>query len=339
MKKRIKKEWDRIAKPLNSMGKFEDYIAQIGQIQNTMVPRLDKSALLVFCADNGIVEEGISQSSQEVTRICAENIAAYKSVVGILCQKMHCDCKVYDVGIAYDQALSNVMDCKIQKGTNNFLQREAMKQEDVEACIQLGKTIVKTCKQEGYTILCVGEMGIGNTTTSSAVAASLLQVEPKLVTGRGAGLDTASLCKKVSVIEQAIEKYNLYHQDVYTILRSVGGFDIACMVGVYLGAYEESVPVILDGAISLVAALAASKINPNVMDVCIPSHKSKEPLCTFVCETLEIDPVIDGQMALGEGSGALLMLELLQTAFDVYKKALRFETSGVEQYEHFEENV
>lgn len=322
IKRIIKSNWDKIAKPLDSLGKFEEVIARLGAIQGEVCPRAEKTAALILCGDNGIVEEGISQSDQSVTRICAENIAAGKTVAGIMARQAGAQIIVVDMGMA-------------PYGTKNFLKEPAMSHEAMECAVQKGTDLVLECKNKGFDVLCIGEMGIGNTTTSAAVAAALLGVRAAEVTGRGAGLDDKKLEKKISVVQQAIDKYGLYEADALTVLQIVGGFDIAGMVGVYLGAKKYGLPVILDGAISMVAALVASKIDSNVTDYLISSHISREPLAQKIVQLLELNPVLDADMALGEGTGALLMLGLVKTVIKVYEESVPFDESRVEQYKRY----
>jgi len=328
----IKRGWDSIAKPLESLGRLETLVAKLGAAQNKEHPAVGKSALFVLCADNGIVEEGVSQSAQAVTRVCAENIAAGKTTVGIMAAQTDTEIIAVDMGIACSESILGVLCRKIRPGTRNFAKEPAMTKEEVEQAVQTGVSLVEECQKRGVDVICIGEMGIGNTTTSAAVAASLLKYPAKTVVGRGAGLSEAGLARKKEVVQNAIDSYGLYDASAFDVLRSVGGYDIAGMVGVYEGARRYGVPVILDGAISLVAALVAERMNPGVMRYLLPSHKSREPLSALVCDALGIEPVLDANMALGEGTGALLMLGVLKTAVAVYEKSLRFSESGVAQY-------
>lgn len=333
--KTIKENWDRIAKPLDSLGKLEDLIARLGAIQKQELPSLTRTAVIIFSADNGIVEEGISQSDQSVTRICAENIAAEKTTVGIMAKQTGTEVYVYDVGINTDEELPGVINRKINRGTKNFLKEKAMSKEELDKAISFGIELAHEYKEKKYDAVCVGEMGIGNTTTSAAIASSLLKVEAEKVTGRGAGLSDSGLLKKIQVIDTAVKKYSLSDADAETVLQTAGGFDIACMCGLYIGAKQCGLPVILDGAISMVAALAAEKIDPGVIDFLLPSHKSREPLVERLCDVLKLSPVLDADMALGEGTGAVLMLGVLKTALAVYEDSVTFSNSRVAQYTRF----
>ena len=329
----IKENWDCISKPLDSMGRFEELTAKLGVIQNSIYPKLDKVALLVLCADNGVVEEGVSQSGQEVTAICARNIAEGNTSAGVMAKALGIDVLAVDMGIAVTEEIPDVLDRKIRAGTRNFAKEAAMTWGECQSAIQTGISLAEECKKK-YDAVCIGEMGIGNTTTSAAVAAGLLGLSAEEVCGRGAGLSDQGLQRKICVVDAAIKKYDLYNKSAHEVLECVGGFDIAGMVGVYLGAKKVGLPVILDGAISLTAALAAVKMEEDAGHYLIPSHRSREPLAEKICAELGADfsPVIDGAMALGEGSGAVMMTGLLRTALEVYNKALRFGDSGVGQY-------
>lgn len=331
----IKSNWDSIAKPLDSLGKLECIISKIGAVQGTVHPQVDKSAVLILCSDNGIVEEKVSQSDQSVTAICAENIAGGKTTVGIMAEQSGTELLTVDLGIARADNLPDVINKKIRYGTRNFIKEPAMSRDEVLKAIETGKELVRECKRKGFNILCIGEMGIGNTTTSAAIAASLFKCSAELVTGRGAGLNDAGLERKISVINEAVAKYNLFNVDVLSVLQTVGGYDIAGMVGVYIASKECKLPIVLDGAISMVAALVAERLEPGTKDFLIPSHKSREPLVVKVMQELELDPVIDGNMALGEGTGAVLFMQIIKTAAAVYEKSVPFAESGVEQYKRY----
>ncbi len=331
----IRKRWDAIAKPLDSLGKLEDIIARLGAVQGTVNPKIDTAAVIVFCSDNGIVEAGISQSDQSVTRICAENIGAGKTTVGIMAAQSNMDVVAVDVGVNWDAPLKTVINRKVRSGTRNFLVAPAMTMEEMESAISTGLELAAEYKTKGYDLLCAGEMGIGNTTTTAAVAAALLKLTGRQVCGRGAGLSDAGLQRKIQAVDTAIEKYQLYGAPVRQILSCVGGFDIAAMAGLYMGAKRYGIPVVLDGAISQVAALCAELMEPGTVQYLIPSHMSREPVCQTICSRLGIWPVLDAGMALGEGTGAVLMVPVLRTALAVYRESVRFENSGVDQYERF----
>lgn len=331
-RKRVLKNWDAVAKPIDGMGKFETLTAQIGAITGTEKIDISKKAVIIMCADNGIVEEGISQSGQEVTTAVAKSMAKQQSSVGRMANVIGADTIPVDIGINQEKTINGVLDRKIRCGTRNFRKEAAMTEKEVIQAIAIGIDMVYSCKQEGYKILATGEMGIGNTTTSSAVAASLLRCEVSKVTGRGAGLSDKGLFHKQQVISAAIEKYDLYHADALTILKTVGGLDIAGLTGVCIGGALFHVPIVLDGVISMVAALLAERICSGTKAYLLPSHRGKEPAVEIIMKELGIEPVIDGGLALGEGTGAVMLFSLLDMALSVYCDKTTFSDIQIEQY-------
>ncbi len=332
---KVLSDWDKIAKPLDGMGRFEPIIAQIGAIQGTDEVDISKKAVIIMCADNGIVEEGVSQSGQEVTAAVARQMAKGASSVGKMASVIGADTIPVDIGINLDEPIPGVLDRKVRPGTRNFKIEPAMTCEETIRAIFTGIEMVADCKRKGYKILATGEMGIGNTTTSSAIAAVLLNSKTEEVTGRGAGLSDERLQHKTQVIKEAIEKYKLYGADPLQVLATVGGLDIAGLVGVCIGGGISRIPVVLDGAISMVAALIAQRMVPGAIQYLIPSHKGKEPAVEKLMGELKLEPVIDGKMALGEGTGAVMMLSLLEMALSIYRGRTLFSDIQVEQYERF----
>ena len=220
-------------------------------------------------------------------------------------------------------------------GTRNFAKEPAMTRAETLEAIAAGIEIVRGCKADGCRIIATGEMGIGNTTTSAAMVAAMLRCDVATVTGRGAGLNDSGLEKKIRVIESAIEKYDLYNKDTFEILMTVGGLDIAGLVGVCIGGALYHIPVVLDGVISMVSALAAGRLLPGVTDFIIPSHEGREPAVALLCEALSVRPVIRASLALGEGTGAVMMFALLDMALSVYKGRTTFDDISVSQYERY----
>lgn len=333
----ICKHWDRVAKPLDGMGTFEPMLAQIGAIQRKENPQIERGKLCVFCSDNGIVEEGISQSTQEVTAICAKNIAAGSTAVGRMVHLAGCAIQVIDLGINTNEALPGVIDRKVAMGTKNFFQEDAMNLQQMKQAMQCGMDAVYACKQEQLDFVCIGEMGIGNTTTSSAIACAMLHLDPLQAVGRGAGLSDAGLLKKEQVIRQTIGKKNLEHAGAEEVMCAVGGFDIAGMAGACMAAALYEIPLILDGMISMVAALVAETLLPGTKEYLIASHSSKEPATCALVQALSLHPVIDARMALGEGTGAMMLLPMLHMAKAVYEETNSFAAAGVETYQRYEE--
>ena len=331
-KKRVKARLDNIAKPLDSLGIFEEIIGQIGAIKGDDNISLNKRALVVMCSDNGVVKEGISQSDSSVTLSVVKNMAKRKSSVMVMCDKSNVDPYVVDVGVDTDEEVPGIINKKIQRGTKNFVNEEAMTDEDTLKAIKVGIEMVKELSDKGYDVVLTGEMGIGNTSTSSAICASILNLPASDVTGKGAGLDSMGLIKKILVITDAIEKYDLYKANAYDILKTVGGYDIAALTGLCIGGARYHIPIILDGAITMAAALVASRLVPGTENYLIASHMGREILCKVVSENLGLKPVISADMALGEGTGAVMMLSLLDNALAVYNNGATFQDIKVDNY-------
>lgn len=331
-----KARWKTIAKPLFSLGKLEDAIIQIAGITRESAFSLHKKGLVIFCADNGVVEEGISQTDQEVTAIVAENFTKGNTSVCIMSSLAGVDVVPIDVGMARDVASVTKKEYKVSYGTRNFLKEKAMTSEEVKKAMEIGIHIAGEMKKQGYHILATGEMGIGNTTTSSAVASVLLGKPVEQMTGRGAGLDQAGYDRKKEVILKGIAKWNPDPKDPIDVLEKVGGLDIAAMTGLFLGAGIYKIPVVMDGFISAVAALCAVRLCPAVSGYILPSHVSKEPAAESILKALGKSPLLTCNMCLGEGTGAVALFPLLDMALAVYKEMSTFEEIQVEQYEDYE---
>lgn len=328
--RRVQDLWDHVAKPLDGFGELEKRTVQIGAIQGGM-PDLSRPCAVVIAADNGIVREGVSQSGPEITALCAENIAAGKSTLGPLAGRTGTKIAVYDFGIL-NGPCPGVSDWCIRRGTRDFLEEPAMTKEEALLAIGQGMRIAKEKKEAGYTILTAGEMGIGNTTTSAAVLSALLHLPPEETAGRGAGLSDAGLQRKQEVIGRALSRYETDLSDPLPVLSDLGGFDIAGMTGLILGGALQGIPVILDGIISQTAALLASRLVPEVLPYLVPSHKSRQPAGERILSELHLHPVLDAGLAVGEGTGALLFLEVLQAAVEVLQEGSDFAGYGMEAY-------
>lgn len=321
--------WNNLALPLHSLGRLQDTVVRIAGMIESPEVNLKKKALVVMCADNGVVEEGVTQSGQEVTLIVAENFLQEKATASILCRQAGADIFPVDIGIASD---SKIIPRKIAYGTKNMAKEPAMTRLEAKKALEVGISMAKELKEKGYGIIATGEMGIGNTTTSSAITSVLLQVAPEEVTGRGAGLSSKGLEKKISTIRKAITLHQPDREDILDVLSKVGGLDIAGMAGVFLGGAALGIPVVADGFISCVAALCAVRMCPAVRDYIITSHKSKEPAANMILEALDIPVFLDCDMCLGEGSGAVAIFPLLDMALAVYNGMTTFEANDMENY-------
>ena len=325
------KRWDSIAKPLHSLGKMEDLVVQIAGITGSPDMNLKKRALVAMCADNGVVEEGVTQTGQEVTAIVAENFLTGDTSACTMCRQCGTDVYPVDVGMAVDTKVPT--DLKVAMGTRNMVKEPAMTREEAAKGIEAGIEMVSRLKAKGYGLLATGEMGIGNTTTSSAVASVLLDRPVEEMTGRGAGLSSDGLNRNITAIKKAIDKHQPDPKDAIDVLAKVGGLDIAGMAGVFIGGAAFGVPVVIDGFISCVAALIAQRICPTVGDYMIASHVSKEPAAHLILEALGKEAVIHGDMCLGEGSGAVALFPFLDMGTAVYQSMSTFDDIHVEQYE------
>ncbi len=330
---KAKARWMTVAKPLFSLGKLEEVVVKIAGIKGTADYSLDKKCLVIMCADNGVVEEGVTQTGQEVTAIVADNFTKEAASVAIMCKSAGVDVMPVDIGMVTDVSSVTKPEYKVAYGTKNFAIEPAMTREQVLQAIEIGVNIVKNLKEQGYDIIATGEMGIGNTTTSSAIAASLLNVEVEQVTGRGAGLSSSGLEKKIQAIKDAIDRYNLKNKDIIDVMAAVGGLDIAGMTGLFLGGGLYGMPILIDGFISSVAALCATKIAPQAIDYMLPSHVSKEPAGRMMLDALGLEPMLTCDMCLGEGSGAIATLPVIEMGLNVYKQMSTFEDIQIDNYE------
>ena len=326
---RAQKRWNGIAHPLHSLGKLEDALVPIAGITGSGHIDLKKRALVVLCADNGVVEEGVTQTGQEITLLVAENLVSGQAASSIMSQVAKADLVAVDVGINNNCSLP---DQKIAWGTKNLAKEPAMTREQAVAAIEVGIRTAEDLKEKGYQILATGEMGIGNTTTSSAIASVLLEKPAELMTGRGAGLSSAGLSKKVEVIKRAVSLHRPDKTDALDVLSKVGGFDLAGMAGVFLGGAALHMPVIIDGFISGVAALVAAALCPQAREYMLASHKTKEPAAHLVLEALGKDPFLTCDMSLGEGTGAVMLFPLLDMACAIYDRLGSFEEEKMEAY-------
>lgn len=328
--------WDQVAKPLHSLGLLEDAVVRIAGGQGTDQVAIDRKALIIMCADNGIVEEGVTQTGQEVTAVVTRNFTKGDACVCIMAERAGVQVYPVDIGVATD-----IEDCgeryplnvqKIAYGTKNFRREPAMTERETREAIDVGIRMVGSLKKEGVNLIGTGEMGIGNTTSSSAVGAVLLGVKPELMTGRGAGLSDKGLEKKIRVVQESIQLHKPNWKDGLDVLSKVGGLELAGLTGVFLGGAIYHVPVIIDGFISSVAALAAISLCPEAKDYMLASHASKEPGGQLVLDKLELEPLIRANMCLGEGTGAVALMPLLDMAVDVYTRMSTFAEIHIENY-------
>lgn len=348
--RQAKTYWDSIAKPIDSLGLLEEAVVRICRIAGD-AKHIDigKRALVVLCGDHGVVEEGVTQTGKEVTRVVSENFAKGCSTVNYMAKAAGVDVYTIDAGIdcpAYPEkrlVMGAVIDRKVARGSRNIAKEPAMTVEQCLQALEAGKNIVKELKKMGYRILATGEMGIGNTTPTSALAAILLNKSAGEVTGRGAGLSAEGLQKKRRVVESVVDRIKKKglaadsgSENALRILAEAGGYEIAAMAGIYLGGAAYHVPVVMDGAISTVAALAAVHLDKRVRDIIIASHVSEEQTGRLALQALGVEAPVHGRMCLGEGTGAMTIFPLLDMAVGVYQNMGTFHAYEIEPYVRYQ---
>lgn len=323
--------WAGLAKPLGGLGALETLLEDAAALTGSAALDVSRRAVLVLCSDNGVVAQGVSQTDQSVTRAVAENLAARRTSVCQMAHTAHCDVVPVDMGMAGDP-VPGVADCRIAAGTADFTQGPAMTRAQAVEAVGRGIRLVQEQKAAGVQLLATGEMGIGNTTTSSAVAAVLLGQPVERMTGRGAGLSDEGLARKVDAICRGILRNEPDPTDPLDVLAKLGGFDLAGLCGVFLGGALEGVPVVMDGFISGVAALCAVRLCPAAAKAVFASHCSSEPAARLVLDALGKAPLLTAGLHLGEGTGAVASLPLWDMALAVYGHCYSFAEGGITPY-------
>ena len=316
-----------LAKPPGSLGRLEELSIQLAGITGKVHNRIEKKHLLVFAADNGVVEEGVSSAPQSVTLMQTINLTRAKTGASTLCKHFGCEITVCDVGVNAAIRDKKVLNKKIAYGTNNIVKGPAMTREQAIQAILTG---INLAAHTDADVIGVGEMGIGNTTTSSAVLSVLLEESVDAVTGRGGGITDAGFSQKKQVIKTAIEVNQPNKKNVIDVLAKVGGFDIAAMCGAFIGCAATRRPVVIDGFISAVAALCACKLCPNAAQYFIPSHASYEIGYKLAMDAMGLEPLFLLDMRLGEGSGCPLAFEILDAACAIINDMATFEQAGID---------
>ena len=330
---RAKARWDSIAKPLGSLGALEEAVIRIAGMTGSAEVDISKRAVVVMCADNGVVAQGVTQTGQEVTAIVAENMSTGDTSVCAMARSAGAEVVPVDIGTAVPLTGARIVQRCVRRGTADMTRGPAMSREEAVQAVLTGVETARELCAGGVHLLATGEMGIGNTTTSSAVAAVLLGQEPVVMTGRGAGLSDAGLQKKIHAIETAVAVNRPDPADVLDVLHKVGGLDIAGLAGVFLGGALCHTPVLVDGFISSVAALVAARLCPACKDYMLGSHASEEPASRLVLSELGLRPFLYAGMRLGEGTGAVAVMPLLDMGLAVYREMATFEDTNIEAYQ------
>ena len=322
-----RKRQAQLAKPPGSLGRLEELSIQLAGITGKVHNTVEKKHLLVFAADNGVVAEGVASAPQSVTLMQTINLTRAKTGASVLTKHFGCGITVCDVGVNADIREKAVLNRKIAYGTRNMAQEPAMTREQALQAILTGVELAQNTEADVFGI---GEMGIGNTSTSSAVLSVLLDADVEKVTGRGGGVTDEGFLKKKNAIRRAIAINKPNPDDVVDVLSKVGGFDLAAMCGAFIGSALTHRPVVIDGFISVVAALCAVRLCPNVRGYLVPSHASYEIGYQLAMEALELQPIFLLGMRLGEGSGCPLAFQVLEAACAIINDMATFDQAGID---------
>lgn len=320
----------QLTKPPGALGRLEGLAIELAGLQGQVCPALDRIGIVVFAADHGVAQEGVSAFPQEVTVEMVRNFSRGGAAISVLARHLHARLEVVDVGtMTHPGTLEGVVSHRAGNGTENFRRQAAMSAAQLATALQAGRDAVVRMQQQGVQLFIGGEMGIANTTAATAMACALMQHSAAMLAGPGTGLDSAGVQHKARVIEEALRLHRPDSTDVHEVLRSVGGFEIAALAGAYLSCAQFGIPVMVDGFISTVAALAAVRMQPGVGAWLLFSHCSAEPGHRRVLEALQARPLLDLGMRLGEGSGAAVAVPLLQQACALHAGMATFAEAGV----------
>ena len=325
-----RKRLDNLTKPPGSLGRLEEFAAQIVAITENTMPEMGKKVVFTFAGDHGVTKAGVSAYPSEATPQMVFNFLAGGAGINVLARHARADVVVVDIGVNHDFAdAKGLIHKKVVSGTKNMLEEPAMTRQEAEQCIEVGIELVREYKKKGYGFFGTGDMGIGNTTPSSAISAVITGEPVADVTGYGTGITDEVFANKVSVIEQAIKKNSPDPADAIDVLAKVGGAEIGGIAGVCIGAAIERVPVIVDGMISTAGALIAYTLEPKCAEYMFAAHKSVEVGQSAMLEKMGLKPIVDLDMRLGEGTGAALGISLVEAGLKIYREMATFADAGV----------
>lgn len=323
---------DSLTKPRGSLGKLESLSVRLAGVYHTSRPSMGRTMVFTMAADHGVTSEGVSAYPAEVTRQMVLNFASGGAAINVLARHVGAEVRVVDMGVACDEGWpSCIIERKVARGTKSIARGPAMTIEDARRSIEAGIELAESAVDEGFTAIAIGDMGIGNTTAASAVTSVITGCSVRAVTGRGTGIDDVRLNAKVSVIERSIEINRPDPRNGVDVLAKVGGFELGGMAGVILGGSSKRVPVFIDGFVSGSAALIAGTICPHAVDYMVASHLSVEPGHAHALAHLGLTPVLDLEMRLGEGTGAVLAMNMAQASCKILSEMATFEGAGVSQ--------
>ena len=334
----LKEEWfkiawerlDNLTKPKGSLGRLEELAAQLVAIFENPFPRINKKLSFVFAGDHGITEEGVSAFPKEVTAQMVYNFLRGGAGINVLARFAGAEVKVVDVGVDYEFGeIEGLIKRKVCYGTKNFLKEPAMTKEEAIKCIEVGYELAKEAISKGYNLIGIGDMGIGNTTPSSAITAVITGRPVEEVTGRGTGINDHFYRKKIEVIQRALEIHKPNPEDPIDVLSKVGGTEIGACAGVVLACAESRIPVVMDGFITGAGVLIAYKVNPMIKNYVIASHRSMEKGHQAQIEYMGLSPLLDLNLRLGEGTGAALAMLLIEASLRIYHEMATFDSARV----------
>ena len=331
--KEAEKRWDSLTKPPKSLGKLEDVVIQLAGIQKKSMPVINKKTVLCYAADHGVVEEGVSPSRQKVTAEMVQNFVNGGAAISVLAHEAEAELIVINAGMANSVNHPRIIQKPVASGTANMAKEPAMTESQVYDSLKLGYSTALECINSGTDLIVTGEMGVGNTTAASAIYACMTGLDPSEVTGTGAGLPPEKLDHKIDVIRKILALHRPLPEDPLSVLRTIGGFELAAMVGTMIAGAVHRCAVIVDGFISGAAAVIAMSFHPTVKDYLIFSHSSGEMGFQEVCRSFGIIPLVNLNMHLGEGTGAAMVLPLIENSLACFHHMATFEEAGVTEIE------
>lgn len=335
--KKIEKEWEMRCKPIHSLGELEKIVIQLGGIQGTVSPKVNKKAVIIMAGDHGVVEEGVSQTGKEVTRLVVESMTKGKSAVCVMAKQVNAKVIPVDIGMESDSQAEGIVYKKVAYGTKNFTKEVAMTREQCAKAILVGIEVVKELSEQGYDCFAIGEMGIGNTTSVSAICSAYFSQPVEEMTGKGAGLSKEGYSNKLRAIKKALDLHKPQKTDIFDLVSKIGGLELAGMIGCFLGGAYYKKGMIFDGIISSLAAMLACQLCPTCKEYLFPSHCSKEPSAKLILEEIGLPSYFDLSMCMGEGTGAVMVFSLIEYALACYNEIPSFSENKIEQYVPFED--
>ncbi len=329
-----RKRQQRLTKPPGSLGDLELIAEQFAGWQGRVEPSIEQVRVVVFAADHGVCQQGVSAFPQEVTAQMVANFLEGGAAISVLSQALFAELTVVNLGVVGELAESyqqhpQLLDCSIACCTADFSREAAMTHEQVNQALAVGQSVVNETTMD---LFIGGEMGIGNTTSASAIYSALLSLSPEQVVGRGTGVDEAGLLRKQRVVQQGLDVHKTLLTEPYEVLRCLGGFEIAALVGSYIACAQKGIPIVVDGFITTAAALVATRINPSVKPWLLFSHQSAESAHGLALQALDVKPMVNLGLRLGEGSGAALIVPILQSALRLHAEMATFDQAGVSKH-------